>query len=181
MIIEAIQRWKLPYVISTSHIQTLLTCWRNVPYQIFCRLYPAGHETNVALKLHPLTVTCIRDWQHAHLSAWVSMLSVSDAYPHWANYAHELLYIFDHMPRLLFLSLIVFVQLLRQGGIYFFRIPADIKYVRVVQWRLIEYAQLLSCAVSLGKELYNTNSPSVSLLTTILDYFHTCAYMCRVH
>ena len=48
----------------------------------------------------------------------------------------HILYIFDQTPWVLFFSLLAFVQLLFEGGIYFFGKPADIKdgwirYVRV--------------------------------------------------
>ena len=39
----------------------------------------------------------------------------------------QILYFFNHTQRLLFLSLLVFVQLLFKGGVYFFSKPADIK------------------------------------------------------
>ena len=57
-----------------------------------------------------------------------------------------------------------------------FRKPADIndswiRYVRAIQWRLLDAGssttQPLSSAVSHGKELYNTISPSASPLTVV--------------
>ena len=39
----------------------------------------------------------------------------------------------------------------------------------------VNSTQPLSSAISLGEELYNTNSPSASPLTVILNYPHTCA------
>ena len=79
-----------------------------------------------------------------------------------------LLHFFDELPRLLFCSLLVFVQLLFEGGIYFFRKPADIndgwiRYIPVRQWRLLD-------AISRGNDSYNTNSPSTSTVTVIRKY-----------
>ena len=63
-----------------------------------------------------------------------------------------------------------------KGGVYFIGKPADINdswigYVRATQQRLLDAGsstmQPLSSAVSRGKELYNTNSPSASPVTVI--------------
>ena len=64
-----------------------------------------------------------------------------------------------------FVSLLVFLRLLFEGGVYFFEKPADIyngwiRYVQVIQRRLLDAvssSRSLSSAVSRGNESYRVN------------------------
>ena len=105
-------------------------------------------------------------------------------------------YFFNQTPRLLFFSLLIFLRLLFEGGIYFFADINDgwIRYVRVILLKTATtvrhyqlFAQPLSPAVSRGNESYYTNSPSASLVTVVRKYsqasacaaYSSCSYYLR--
>ena len=77
-----------------------------------------------------------------------------------------------------------FMQLLFEGGVYFFGKPRDIndgwiRYVRVRWWRLLDAVSSthsLSVLLSgMGTTRTTQHSPSASVVTVIRNHSHTCA------
>ena len=66
-----------------------------------------------------------------------------------------------------------FCGLLFKGGVYFIGKPVDINhgYVRAIQQQLLNAGSIVHATSQFccthGKELYNTNSPSASLVTVV--------------